>query len=588
MSTTMPTRPVPWTTTVRRLLHSAGAQAPRLRNALLMLAAAAAIQGLALACLLPLLQAVFDGRPVAAWLGAMLALMVVASVLRWRAQGFDYDGGMAQATHALRGRLGAQLRQVPLEYLQDRRTGEVNTLLLDSVDENLHYVLTIANVLLLSALTPLVVALATLWVAWPLGLMLLLVFPAIVPLYRWRRPAFGRGLRILAAAQARNAAEVLEYAQGLPVLRATGRAGERDARLQASFLELERIQVIGQRKGAVPNLVIASVVEGGLLLVAAAGAWWVARGAVAPAVFAAVLVVLARFSEPLSSFIGFTSVLELIEAALERVEALLAVAPLPQRPATEPRGFDIQFDAVDFAYAGATDNALRGFEARLPARSMTALVGPSGAGKSTLVRLILRHADPQAGTVRIGGADLRALAPERLAALVSVVFQDVHLFDDTVLNNIRMARPGASDAEVLAAAEAAQCCAFIARLPQGWDTRLGELGGGLSGGERQRLSIARALLKGAPIVLLDEPTAALDTGSERAVQRAIEALVRDRTVVVVAHRLSTIVGADQILLVEDGRLAAAGDHAALLAASPRYRAMWQAQQRVKDWHASAR
>ena len=215
---------------------------------------------------------------------------------------------------------------------------------------------------------------------------------------------------------------------------------------------------------------------------------------------------------------------------------------------------------------------------------MTALVGPSGSGKTTITRLLMRHADPQAGRILIGGVDLREMTPDVLNGLVSTVFQDVYLFDDTVIANIRMARPDASDEAVREAARAAQCLDFIERLPQGWDTRLGDIGARLSGGERQRISIARALLKDAPIVILDEPTAALDTESELAVQRAIDALVESRTVIVIAHRLSTIAAADRILVIDGGRLVQQGRHDELLAQEGRYRAMWAAQQRAKAWH----
>jgi len=179
---------------------------------------------------------------------------------------------------------------------------------------------------------------------------------------------------------------------------------------------------------------------------------------------------------------------------------------------------------------------------------------------------------------------VRAIAPERLNALVSVVFQDVYLFDDSIAANIRMARPDASDAEVEAAAHAAHCHDFITHLSQGYATHAGEIGTRLSGGERQRISIARAMLKNAPIVILDEPTSALDSESEIAVQAAIDALVRERTVIVIAHRLSTIAAAGQILVLDQGRVMEAGRHADLLARKGRYARMWQAQQRVKAWH----
>ncbi|MBK1688924.1 ABC transporter ATP-binding protein [Rubrivivax gelatinosus] len=583
-------RPTPWIDTYRQLLRSAGAQAPALRASLAGLVAAAALQGLALACAYPLLQALLtrgDARAAWGWLGAMAALGLASTALRWRAQGFDYDGRMALTTHELRTRLGEQLRRMPLLQLQDRRSGEVHAMLLGNVDENLNYTLTIVNLVAVALVTPLAAALAVFAFDWRLALALLLVFPAIVPLYRWRRPAFGRGMRALGAAHARSAADTLEYMQGLPALRAACCDGERATALCAGFAELERLQTLGQRKGSKPNVLIASVVELGLLAIAAAGAAWVAAGTLDLALLAATLVLVVRFAGPLSDFVAYTAIFELIEAALERIDALMAVQPLPQQqPQRRPQGHELRLEGVGFAYPDGTP-VLRGVDVVLPERSMTAVVGPSGSGKSTLLRLLLRHADPQQGRILLGGVDLRAIPAETLNAQVSVVFQDVYLFDDTVLANIRMARPEAGDEEVRAAARAAQCLDFIERLPQGWQTRLGEIGARLSGGERQRISIARALLKDAPIVVLDEPTAALDTESELAVQRAIDHLVRERSVIVIAHRLSTIAAADRILVLDEGRLVQQGRHDELLAVPGRYRAMWQAQQQVKAWHVGA-
>lgn len=583
--------PTPWRTTYRQLLDAVGPARARLRRSLIGLFAAAVGQGLALACIVPLFSALLTRRDfdaALAWLAAATALMVLSSVLRWRAQGFDFDGQMAQATHRLRTRLGAQLRRIPLEVLQDKRTGEMNSMVLNNVDENLLTTLTILNLIFIAVVTPLATAVALLAVDWRMAVALLLVFPVIVPLYRWRRPALGRGKRILGEAHQQANADVLEYMQGLPVLRAACQAGVKADRLAATFKRLEDIQVYGHRKGAKPNIVVASIVEVGLLFVLAVGVLFVIGGSLDVAVLAALLVIMARFFEPLSTFILYTAILEMIETALERIEALFAIAPLDQgSPPAEPMRHDIAFDGVTFRYANAAAPSISDFSATLPERSLTALVGPSGSGKTTLTRLLLRHFDPQAGSVRIGGVDLRSIPVDRLHELISVVFQDVYLFDDTVMNNIRMARPEATDAEVRAAAEAAQCLDFITRLPHGWETRLGDIGGRLSGGERQRISIARALLKDAPIVILDEPTAALDTESEISVQRAIDALVSHKTVLVIAHRLSTIVGADQILVLEDGRLAESGRHDALLAAGGRYRRMWEAQQRVKHWHVTA-
>ncbi len=302
-------------------------------------------------------------------------------------------------------------------------------------------------------------------------------------------------------------------------MRTARAAGEKARRLHAGFETLERIRTTAHRNSAKPNGVVTSVVETGLLLILAAGVVWVVEGTLDVATLAAVFIIVARFSEPLSTFVMYTAILELIETALERIEDLLAITPLPVlESAPRPNRYDVRFDNVTFQYAQA----------------------------------------------------------DELNAMISVVFQDVYLFDDTVLANIRMARRDASDAEVEAVARTAHCLEFIQRLPQGWHTRLGDIGANLSGSERQRISIARALLKDAPIVILDEPTAALDSENEVAVQRAIDTLVRNKTVIVIAHRLSTIVGADRILVFDDGCLVEQGQHDDLLARAGRYRALWVA------------
>ena len=565
--------------TLLRLFDAMGPHAPALRRALTGLAAAAALQGAALALLAPLLTAALGGDPAAAlpWFAGFCGLAGLAALLRWRAQGFDYGGDMARATHELRTRLGAQLRRMPLERLQDRRTGEISAALLGNVDETLHYVLTVTNLLLQALVTPLVAAAGLVLVDWPVAVVLAAVFPLILWLTRWRRPRQGEQMRSLAEAHARSAAEITEYLQGLAVLKAAGCAGERAASLDRSLVALERMQVEDHRRSAGPNLTVASAVELALLAVAGFGIWRVTAGLLDPAALAAVLVVTVRFAEPLATVTAYTVVIDLIEAALDRIDALMAIPPLPSAAVPrQPDRFDIAFENVTFSYGAADEPALCRVSARLSERSLTALVGPSGSGKTSIARLIQRYADPAEGRVTIGGVDLRDIAPDRLDRLVSVVFQTVHLFDDTVLANIRMGRPEANDATVMAAARAALCDGFVGRLPEGWQTRIGEGGARLSGGERQRIAIARALLKDAPIVILDEPTAALDTESEVAVQAAIDALVRDRTVIVIAHRLSTVRGADRILVLEGGRVVQEGRHDDLIATPGRYRGLWTA------------
>jgi len=572
----------PWRETYRQLLFSVGERAVQLRCAIFYLLTAAAVQGLALACLYPLLQAAFLKNGVMFWLLIMSTLMLLASLLRWLGQGFDYNGNMLASTHELRTKLGEQLRRMPLLKLQDKRSGEIAATLLGNVDENLMYSLTILNAIFMAVVTPFVAAICTLLVDFRLGILMLLLFPALIPLYRWRRPAFARSMRALDAAHHRVSADIVEYMQGLPVLRAACAEGDNAKTLQEGFSVLQNIQTVGHKKGTKPSLLISTLMEFGLLLIAIIGFYWVAQGSLAMTISAAALVLMVRFAEPLANFISFTAILELIEAALGRVEKLLAEKPLPNiEPTKIPTQFDVKFNHVCFSY-NETDFTLKDVNFSIKERSMTALVGPSGSGKSTLIRLLLRHFDAQSGNVQIGGVDLREIPAETLNNLVSVVFQDVYLFDDTVLANIKMARPEASFEDVLKAAQMAQCD-FIERLPQGWYTRLGDIGGKLSGGERQRISIARALLKNAPIIILDEPTAALDSESERAVQRAIDRLVQQKTVIVIAHRLSTIAAAEQIVVLDNGQIVQNGTHLDLLQQDGRYERMWAAQQSVKNW-----
>ncbi|MFW5406597.1 ABC transporter ATP-binding protein [Pectobacterium carotovorum] len=573
-----------WWHTYRQLERVTGSQSRLFRRCCVSLLAAAVAQGLALACLFPLLSAFTHAaasHEIAMWLVLMTFLSLLTLVLRWYGQGFEYRGQLAAATHELRMRLGEQLRNMPLTTLQSARAGDINALLLGSVDENLNYMLAIVNQLLLAIVTPVMIALVMLMVEWRLGVSLLLIFPAIVLLYRWRRPAFARTMQALAEANQQTSADIVEYVQGLAVLRTSCQQAERTSALRQRFQHLQQIQTSAHRSGVKPGAVVASVVELGLQGVLILGISGVVVGAWDIAIVAAMMVIVVRFSEPLATFVSYTAVLELINTALHRIDDLLAIEPLPvHRPVDVPLTYAITFEQVSFRYANEAEAVLDSVDIALPEKGMTALVGPSGSGKTTITRLLMRHADPQRGRVCIGGVDIRHMPTREVNRLISVVFQDVYLFDDSVLANIRMARPDASDAEVERAAEAAQCLDFIQRLPQGWQTRLGDIGGRLSGGERQRISIARALLKDAPIVILDEPTAALDTESELAVQRAIDKLVQDKTVIVIAHRLSTIVGAHRILVVENGGISQQGTHSELLRVEGRYRALWHAQQSI--------
>ena len=265
-----------------------------------------------------------------------------------------------------------------------------------------------------------------------------------------------------------------------------------------------------------------------------------------------------------------------------------AVMDEPEAKGSAPAdvsGHSLSFQNVRFGYGD--EEVLHGISFDAQEGKVTALVGPSGSGKSTCAQLAAKFWEPNSGRILCSGKDIAGFSEESWLAHVSIVFQDVILFDDTVANNIRIGREGASDEEVAEAARTAHCLEFIEKLPQGFDTMLGENGASLSGGERQRLSIARALLKDAPVVLLDEATASLDPENETLIQRAVGTLCAGKTVVVIAHRLRTVANADKIVVLDDGRVAEEGSHKTLLAEDGLYARLWRLQQESSSWTAPA-
>lgn len=570
---------------MRRIIEmmavAAGPYRPQWDRTVRITVLAAIVNGLALVLLLPLVVALLNGdHQLGLWLLIGLgALLVLESVLRVGELGFSYNL-FPDLMGDMRLRLGEQLRRIPAEELARRRSGGLSTVLNQDVTMSLLSVSEVASQFLRLVAIPIAFVVALAVIDWRL-----LLGAAVAAFFLARQnAALAKSQGEIGKADAETADRIVEYVQGLPVLKAAGQVGERSERLVNALhhqgtalrasIDQATFALTGGAIGA--NLAVAGVV--------AVGAVLVLGGSLTPATAAAVVVAAAGLAEPLARAAAMTSVFEASAAAMNRIDEVLAIEPLPipAEPATIS-GHDIAFESVTFSYRGAATPAVRDVSLQLRAGTLTAFVGPSGSGKTTMTRLVSRFADPQQGRVLIGGTDIRDVTERELMRHIAVVFQDVHLFDTTIFDNVAMARPEASDAEVLAALEAANCGELLARLPLGAQTRVGEIGNQLSGGERQRVAIARALLKEAPIVLLDEPTSALDTESEVMVQQAIDRLVADKTVVVIAHRLSTVVAADQIVVLEDGRPTEIGNHATLLDAGGRYTSMWAAQTRARGW-----
>lgn len=369
---------------------------------------------------------------------------------------------------------------------------------------------------------------------------------------------------------------MVEYIEGIQVVKAFNQATDSYQKYADAVCSFKDF-TLGWFKATWVSMNLAfAILPTTLLGVLPVGLTLYLAGAVTPAQLGIGLVLALAVVAPLMKLSGFLNEAKSMEYAVADARAFLDLPELPE-PAVRAcvHGTDVELSGVSFSYEGG-DEVLHGIDLAVPQGSFCALVGPSGGGKSTVARLIARHWDVDAGSVRVGGSDVRTMPLDQLSELVSFVAQDNYLFNCPLKENVRLGRPGATDAEVLAAARAACCDEFIDRLPAGWDTLAGEAGRALSGGERQRISIARAILKDAPIVILDEATAFTDPENEARIQRSIAELSRGKTLLVIAHRLSTVVAADRIAVVERGRIVAQGTHEGLRASCPLYERMWQA------------
>ncbi|RXJ57644.1 ABC transporter ATP-binding protein [Candidatus Marinarcus aquaticus] len=572
----------------RITLKIAGESSSLVKRSFLHFILAYIFQGVAFAFFFPLLNSVFakefNIENTLFWLGTIVVLSIVSFIFRWLGSGFQYSEDIIQITHDIRMKLGEKIKTMPLQSLYKYRTGELNAILSQNVDDSILHMGIIAGMFFEVAIVPVVLIIATFFIDPSMAFALLIALPVAIPIYSWSRKKTKWDKTEGAKAHATLEADTVEYIQGLPVLRAVNQVGVNAKNLQKSIVHLREVQKKGVFASTLPMIIMNTLIEFVFLLVLVLGSLWITQGEFTIGALIALLIILGRLSEPLANFLAIAGVLDIMEASFKHIQTLLNIKEFViQKPIQSAEKFDIEFENVAFSYEGTDQKAVNNLSVHIQDKSLTAIVGPSGSGKTTLIKLIMRYADPQKGSVKMGGVDIRSIPQTTLMSYISVVFQDVYLFDDTILNNIRMGKPNASDDEVLRASKAAFCHEFVSRLPYGYQTKVGEIGGSLSGGERQRISIARAILKDAPIVILDEPTSALDTQSEVAVQNALDELIQNRTVIVIAHRLSTIAHADNIVVIENGQLKEKGTHQQLFEIKGKYHAMFQSQQRVKEW-----
>lgn len=371
-----------------------------------------------------------------------------------------------------------------------------------------------------------------------------------------------------------------EYLTGMKIIKAYNLRGRNFKKLEQAFQNFTKESIKLESVSGPFYLVAVSFLQAGLSFITMAGVYLLMGGTLDITVFVMFLFIGTRIFDPLAGAITQLPVFIYKKTAGQRIIDLMD-EPVMSGSSDTPVKHDIQFAHVDFGYG--EDMVLHDVSALFPTGTMTAIVGPSGSGKSTMLRLIARFYDPQNGKVFFGGIDETVIDPEKLMKKISVVFQDVYLFQDTIGNNIRYGREDATQEEIEAAAQLAHCHEFIMARPDGYDTMVGEGGNTLSGGEKQRISIARAILKDAPVLLLDEATSSLDPENEVEVQQAIEELVKDRTVVMIAHKLKTISRADQIIVLEQGEVKEVGTHIKLIEKNGIYRRLWDIQQTTLGW-----
>jgi ATP-binding cassette subfamily B protein IrtB len=384
--------------------------------------------------------------------------------------------------------------------------------------------------------------------------------------------------------------QVQEYLDGIKVIKACGLSGSKFSALDGALRQMKKMSLKMEFGTGVFVMGAQMLLQAGVGVTVFVGTYLLTGGQIELISLLLFLIVVVRIYGPIVVILTLLPELFHNSVSTKRMRTLMTTPVMEGDTEKQLTKWDIEFENVSFTYNAQNsqeDMVIKNLTVSIPSNAITALVGPSGSGKSTISRLIARFWDVNKGTIKVGGVDVKTLDPEHLMSYMSFVFQDVILFNDTIYNNIRIGNMDATDIEVMAAAKAACCDEFVRKLPDGYQTMLGENGGTLSGGERQRISIARALLKNAPIVLLDEATASLDPENEVLIQQAISKLIAGKTVIVIAHRLRTVAGADKIIVLDEGRLVEEGTHNALMKSKGLYEKLYRIQQESLGWSVQA-
>jgi ATP-binding cassette subfamily B protein len=482
-----------------------------------------------------------------------------------------------------RMQVGEHLRKVPLGFFQKHRAGDITSRLMANLQDVETIITHQYPELVTASVSSLLIALCMLFVDWRLALVSLSPLPlGYFALKATKRVLATTGKKRFAANGEMNDVFV-EFLAGIRALKAHNMELEKLDNLKGVIDRSMRVSILLEASMAPIVGSFQALLEVGLMGTLLLGLRYFLGGSIGAADYIVIAMLALHFIKPLKTISVYQAEFRNSEQAARTIASIIE-EPTQQwgKEGFVPQPVSLEFDNVRFSYDGKRD-ALDGLSFSVPAGSVVALVGASGSGKTTAANLAMRLWDPESGSIRFGGRDIISIQPEELLQNMSVVFQDVYLFHDTVRANIAIGKTGASEEEIIGAAKAANADTFIRSLPQGYDTVISEGGGSLSGGEKQRLAIARCILKNAPFVILDEATASLDPENERDIQQALARLLEGCSVLVIAHRLKTIRSADKIVVLDEGKKVEEGTHENLLAQGGVYARMWLNQEESEGW-----
>ena len=524
-----------------------------------------------------------DGAPLpgpALFLGLVIAFVILSFVTHLQQYHATY-GLVYNEVKSTRLSLAERLRKLPLGYFGKRDLADLTETLMGDVNRMEHVWSHVLGYLYGAYISTAIIAVCLLVYDWRLTIACLWGVPVAFGLLFGTRKISARASERTKQAAVRVSDGIQEALENVREIRATNQEARYLAGLNQKIDDHEKVTIQGELGTGIFVNAASVIMRLGVATTILAGASLIVSGQIDFMLLFLFLLVITRVYAPFDQSLALIAELFVSQVSADRMNEIYNTPTAEGVERFQPKGHDIVFDHVGFAYD--KKKVLDGVNFTAREGEVTALVGPSGSGKSTCARLAARLWDVTRGSIQVGGVDISTVDPEVLLSDYSMVFQDVVLFDDTVMENIRLGKHGATDEEVLAAAKAANCDEFVRRLPKGYGTPIGENGAKLSGGERQRISIARALLKDAPIVLLDEATASLDVENETKVQGALSRLLAGKTVLVIAHRMRTVEAADKIVVLADGKVAEQGSPSELMEKGGLFCRMVELQRQSSNW-----